>query len=355
MKDTHNSLLAHCSKYPQLQVQDIFKFIYQSTYGCEHMVTNEEKVVEFISKEKSTLPECYSNLLDALDGDYTRVHLSFLKKGLKASTLGKIFIKSSFESHDSLQELKRKIQIAKNLVHEGLIPVSIEDFDTAEEKWANEGYPAIHHSEKFRDAYHPAYRVISNKFIPFLPLFIEIDKLTENSSEKRPIVIAIEGGSASGKSTLCSLLKEIYNCTVLHMDDFFLRPEQRTAERYLEVGGNVDWERFKEEVIPHLKNGTSVKYRRFNCSTMTLAEPEDIRLKDIVIVEGVYSTHPKFDEYYDLSVYLDISDTLQEKRILQRNTRDMAKMYFEKWIPLENIYFSKEKVKEKCDICIPIL
>ena len=38
------------------------------------------------------------------------------------------------------------------------------------------------------------------------------------------------------------------------MDDFFLRPEQRTEERLKEVGGNVDRERFLEEVARPLTN-----------------------------------------------------------------------------------------------------
>ena len=50
-------------------------------------------------------------------------------------------------------------------------------------------------------------------------------------AEKRRLVVALEGGSASGKTTLAALLQRIYNCaTVFHMDDFFLRPEQRTED-----------------------------------------------------------------------------------------------------------------------------
>ena len=32
------------------------------------------------------------------------------------------------------------------------------------------------------------------------------------------------------------------------MDDYFLQPYQRTEERLAEPGGNVDYERFKEEI-----------------------------------------------------------------------------------------------------------
>ena len=53
--------------------------------------------------------------------------------------------------------------------------------------------------------------------------------------------------AGSGKSVLGQLLSEVYSCNLFHMDDFFLRPEQRTAERLAEAGGNVDRERFLEK------------------------------------------------------------------------------------------------------------
>ena len=64
--------------------------------------------------------------------------------------------------------------------------------------------------------------------------------------EKNFVIVAIDGKCTSGKTTLASQLAEIYDCNVFHMDDFFLRPEQRTPERFAEVGGNVDYERFHE-------------------------------------------------------------------------------------------------------------
>ena len=56
--------------------------------------------------------------------------------------------------------------------------------------------------------------------------FIELERLMANGRA----IVAIEGGSASGKTTLASVLENKYKCTVFHMDDFFLRPEQRNKE-----------------------------------------------------------------------------------------------------------------------------
>ena len=57
----------------------------------------------------------------------------------------------------------------------------------------------------------------------------QIDMLLE---EKDFAVVAIDGKCTSGKTTLASKLAELYDCNMFHMDDFFLRPEQRTPERF---------------------------------------------------------------------------------------------------------------------------
>ena len=82
------------------------------------------------------------------------------------------------------------------------------------------------------------------------PLLVRIDRLM---AERERVLVAIDGGSASGKTTLGALLQSIYACPVFHMDDFFLRPEQRTPERYAQPGGNVDRERFWQEVLEPLR------------------------------------------------------------------------------------------------------
>ena len=123
------------------------------------------------------------------------------------------------------------------------------------------------------------------------------------------------------------------------MDDFFLRPEQRTAARLAEVGGNVDRERFTEEILLPLSQNKEVRYRPFDCSTQTLGDEITAVSKKLTIIEGAYSMHRDLERYYDFSLFLDIDKNVQKKRILNRNTPNMAKRFFEEWIPLENKYF----------------
>ena len=347
---TRELLIKHYQDYPNLKIQDIFKYLYQSSFGCEHLVSSLPTVIDYIKNESQACLQNHDNLIDALDGEYSRVHLSYMNYGLSAETLGKLFFASAQKENNGRFELEKKLEAARELLRENKLPFTVDYFDKSVNDWKEIGYPAIHHSDDFRNEYSPSYRVISNKYVRFLPLFAKIDALL---LEKRAI-IAIDGGSASGKTTLAGMLESLYDCTVFHMDDFFLRPEQRTKQRYEEVGGNVDRERFLEEVLIPLSKNEPVNYKRFDCSAMTVDEGEIIVPQRLVVIEGAYSMHTELSDYYDLSVFLDIDSNLQKKRIAKRNSPELAERFFNDWIPLEKIYFSQMQVASRCDICISV-
>ncbi len=165
----------------------------------------------------------------------------------------------------------------------------------------------------------------------------------------KQIVVAIDGNCTAGKTTLASILEKEYDCNIFHMDDFFLRPEQRTAERYAQPGGNVDYERFREEVLLPLKAGNGFSYRPFACKTFTLSESVQVMPKQLNLVEGTYSLHPYFEDPYDLRIFLSVDEQTQKERILQRPPH-LAERFFSDWIPMERLYFDAMQIPEHADL-----
>ena len=174
-------------------------------------------------------------------------------------------------------------------------------------------------------------------------------KIDELLAQKDMVIVAIDGKCTSGKTTLAAKFAKIYDCNVFHMDDFFLRPEQRTPDRFAEVGGNVDYERFQDAVLIPLKAGQTFSYCPFDCSTFTLADSVCVTPKKLNIIEGTYSHHPYFGDPYDLKILLTIDEETQRQRILQRPSF-LHKRFFEEWIPMENQYFEGFAIPGKADI-----
>ncbi len=176
----------------------------------------------------------------------------------------------------------------------------------------------------------------------------EINRIRQS---KDRVLIAIDGRCASGKTTLAKKLKEELSCNVIHMDDFFLRPEQRTAERYDEPGGNVDRERFIVEVLQPLQTGKVFSYSPFDCHTMALGEPVTAKPSGVTVIEGTYSCHPALWEFYDLHIFLTTTPEKQFDRLAKRNGANIQ-MFRKKWIPLEERYFTAYKPDVKCEIVL---
>ena len=177
------------------------------------------------------------------------------------------------------------------------------------------------------------------------------NRIDELMSQKERVIVAIDGNCTAGKTTLAGKLAEIYDCNIFHMDDFFLRPEQRIPERHAEVGGNVDYERFMVEVLLPLKAGKSFSYRPFDCSTFTLTQPVEVTPKKLNIIEGTYSHHPYFGNSFDLKIFLTISPEIQRQRILERPAF-LHQQFFEEWIPMEQQYFDGFGIISKCSCVI---
>ena len=177
------------------------------------------------------------------------------------------------------------------------------------------------------------------------------DRIDALLARQDRVVVAIDGSCTAGKTTLAGHLATKYDCNLIHMDDFFLRPEQRTAERFAEIGGNVDYERFREEVLENLQTGKAFSYRPYDCGTGTLRAPVEVQPKKLTVVEGTYSHHPSFGVVYDLRIYLQISEQLRTERIMKRPTF-LHKRFFEEWIPMEQQYFKTFDIGGKSDLAL---
>ena len=192
------------------------------------------------------------------------------------------------------------------------------------------------------------YRVVSNRLLQMIPVLLKLTEFQGNT----PRVIAIDGRAGSGKTTLSRQLAAVIGAGTVHMDDFFLPVELRSKDRLNEPGGNVHYERFKAEVLPHLKNSSAFAYRRFDCSKMAPGEMRDVAPSRWKIVEGAYSHHHVFGNYADLKVFYDISRSEQLKRIRKRNGEKTVAAFTSRWIPMEEKYIKAFNIKEKSDIVI---
>ena len=186
-------------------------------------------------------------------------------------------------------------------------------------------------------------------YLEYLPA---LEHLAELAKEDRPILIGIDGRCGSGKTTFAQVVKEVLDCNVFHMDDFFLPMEMKTEERLGEPGGNVHYERVLEEVIQPLMERKEVKLVPFDCSINDLDKLRVVPYKKLNVIEGVYSFHPTLEKYYDVKIFITTDPETQMQRIKDRGHGAKLHRFMKEWIPLEEKYIAAYRVDEQADIVI---
>ncbi len=336
-------ILEHIQKYPQMTSVDILKLIYQNEFGVGHLISNEEDARLQLKNELYEKLPVLPYFVEEIGEKFCRSYLHSLKKSvISFDTFLAMFLNSADVSQGTREGFISKCDEVKELCKENGRDIS-QDLSV----WKSSINEPFRHSEIYRRAYRPAYRVMRAEYGTFFSLFCKIDKL-KNSKEN--LVIAIDGNCCSGKTELAKLLKTVYSCDIIEMDHFFLQSHQRTESRLSEIGGNIDYERFDKEVLQNFANGSKFSYEPYQCETLSFGDNVTVDNSKMRIVEGSYSMHPKFSFKYDLKVFLSVSSDKQTLRISNRNGKEMLDVFIDKWIPMENKYFHEYGIKEKSDI-----
>lgn len=357
--------------HPATEPVDVIKLCYQAAFGAEHLLEDTEAAFQYLQREYDRIqPDEKEPLYESISDGICRVNLrAWKQRKLPVSWLFRMFaetaslsrqeFRSQQEGATGIAHFQACLKEAAKLVNEGAFGFDPKTWEAFLASYCTDCPAAVHHSEAYRQAEKPAYRLVCSRFIRLFPILEAISAHCARWAqggyrEDHPgkCVVAIDGRCASGKTTLAKLLAIVTGAGVVHMDDFFLPPELRTLKRLQEPGGNVHYERFQQEVLPALERGEDFSYRCFDCGRMTYGQERKVIGKGIVVVEGAYSCHPKLGEYMAIRVFSDVESQEQKKRIAARDGEDALAVFRERWIPMEENYFTAYKIRERADVVL---
>jgi hypothetical protein len=151
---------------PATQMEDAYKWIYQATRGGEHAAPDKEIAGDWLAKEWKTLiaPSANEPLWQPLckDGSIGRLNLRpYKSRGGDPGDLVDAFVAGAYGFKGTETDfLAAWNELGKRLKNRLTGSLSHKKWRALNAEMKKRAFPVIHHSAKYNEAFHPAYRVL---------------------------------------------------------------------------------------------------------------------------------------------------------------------------------------------------
>ena len=167
METLEQVLLRHAKKYPLMEPTDAVKLIYQNVFGGGHLIKDPAACRCALQHEYEALQQDpRAPLLETIGNGMVRVMLNALDaSGYSIRQLGYDFVRSSREHQGNPADFLRNLDILRKVTVTGVFAFTPEELEAYLEAYKQAGYPMVSHSQQYRDAYRPAYRILQQKIL----------------------------------------------------------------------------------------------------------------------------------------------------------------------------------------------
>ena len=160
MEELERILREHAKRYPLMQPTDAVKLIYQNEFGGGHLIRDKQACLNYLRREYTSVAKDPTvPLYEDIGNGIVRVNLAAVKPEDLAQ-LGQDFIASAAKHKGTLDSFLNKLEVLRKLTAEGVFTFDTNALNAYLSEYEAAGYPAVSHSEQYRQAYKPAYRIL---------------------------------------------------------------------------------------------------------------------------------------------------------------------------------------------------
>jgi len=178
------------------------------------------------------------------------------------------------------------------------------------------------------------------------------------------LIVAIDGRSGAGKSTVARHLAAMLGAGCVAGDDFFAaeitasgwearNPAQRAADA-------LDWRRLRAEAIEPLRAGKVARWSGFDFSAGERADGSFGRLevptvrepRPVVLLDGAYTAQPELADLLDCAILVEAPGPVRASRLAAREKPDVLQRWHARWDAAEEHYFTRVRPPASFDIVL---
>lgn len=151
---------------------------------------------------------------------------------------------------------------------------------------------------------------------------------------KKPVIIAIAGGTASGKTTVANEVIEatrnIGKVLVIRLDDYYKKHDEYTLEERAKLNydhpDSIDWDLLFSH-LSLLKEGKGIDKPIYDFAIHNRKkETTHVSSANVIILEGILTlTEKRVRDIADVKLYVDTDDDLRFIRRLERDIKERGR------------------------------
>jgi uridine kinase len=155
-------------------------------------------------------------------------------------------------------------------------------------------------------------------------------------------LIAVDGRSGSGKTTIGDRLAVELNAPILHLDDLYEGWQGLPG-----VSGLVH-----EWIVEPLLEGRPARWRPYRWDTGTRGEWRTIEPSPVVVLEGCGAGSPPVRDHLALLVWVEVADGVREERLRARPDWDDYLKHYQGWAEAETALLRRDDTPGQADVVV---
>ncbi len=159
-------------------------------------------------------------------------------------------------------------------------------------------------------------------------------------SLKQPAIVAIDGRSASGKTTFATKLSKLLQAPIVHTDDIAWNHSF------------FDWHQLLiENILKPFKAQQPINWIPQAWKTHQRQGSIEIAKTSLLILEGVSATRREFTEWIDFPIWIETASDIAEKRGLERDGEAGRAFWFE-WQAAEQVFLEADHPWQRAKLIV---